>query len=183
LSVWENLCYLCLLQMICADDVLEVVACLEAASVAVWLDGGWGIDALLGTETRPHDDLDIVMAAAQLDAAQNALHALGFVLAVDELPTRCVLRDLADRRIDVHPVVFDREGGGIQQQPDGGIFRYPPEGFTGTGTVAGQAVRCLSPGVQLLCHLAYEPDANDIHDVRLLCNRFSFAVPDAYEDD
>jgi lincosamide nucleotidyltransferase A/C/D/E len=29
------------------DDVLEVVGRLEAAGVEVWLDGGWGVDALL----------------------------------------------------------------------------------------------------------------------------------------
>lgn len=27
----------------------------------VWLDGGWGVDALLGRQTRPHDDMDIVI--------------------------------------------------------------------------------------------------------------------------
>ncbi|MGI8688565.1 MAG: nucleotidyltransferase domain-containing protein [Thermomicrobiales bacterium] len=162
-------------------DVLEILSCLAATNVTVWLDGGWGVDALLERETRTHDDLDIVTAAAQLDAAQDALHGLGFMLVVNELPTRCVLRDTGDRRIDVHPVEFDSEGGGIQQQPDGSSFRYPPEGFTGTGTVAGQSVRCLSPDVQLLCHLAYEPDDDDRHDMRLLCERFDLALPAAYE--
>lgn len=169
--------------MMRAEDVLEVLTCLERDSIAVWLDGGWGVDALVGSQTRPHDDLDVVMAAAQLDAAQDALRALGFVLAVDELPTRCVLRDPADRRIDVHPVIFDCEGDGIQRQPDGSSFRYPPEGFTGTGIVAGQSVRCLSPEVQLLCHLSYEPDEDDRHDVRLLCERFGLPLPDAYKND
>ncbi len=168
--------------MMRAEDVLEVVACLDAASVAVWLDGGWGVDALLGEETRPHDDLDVVMAMGQFGAAQDALRALGFVLTVDELPTRCVLRDAGDRRIDVHPVTFDREGGGLQQQPDGIPFRYPPEGLVGTGTIAGQPVRCLTPELQVRCHLAYEPDDDDRHDVRLLCERFGHALPKAYEN-
>ncbi|MHB8646061.1 MAG: nucleotidyltransferase domain-containing protein [Thermomicrobiales bacterium] len=162
-------------------DVLEIVACLSAATVAVWLDGGWGVDALLGEQTRPHDDLDIVMEMAQLGAARDALCDLGFVLTVDELPTRCVLRDAGDRRIDVHPVEFDSEGGGTQQQPDGSAFRYPPEGLSGTGTIAGHPVRCLTPELQLRCHLAYEPDDDDRHDMRLLCERFSFALPAAYE--
>ncbi len=134
--------------MMRAEDVLEVVGCLDVVGVAVWLDGGWGVDALLGEETRPHGDLDIVMAIGHLDAARDALRDLGFVLAIDELPTRCVLRDPTDRRIDVHPVTFDREGGGIQQQPDGSAFIYPPEGLTGTGTIAGQPVRCLTPELQ-----------------------------------
>lgn len=168
--------------MMRAADVLEVLACLERRSIAVWLDGGWGVDALLGEQTRPHDDLDIVMAAAQLDAAQNALRALGFVLAVDELPTRCVLRDPTDRRIDIHPVTFDREGGGLQEQPDGDVFRYPPEGLTGNGAIAGQIVRCLTPELQLRCHLAYEPDDDDRHDMRLLCEHFGLSLPNVFEN-
>lgn len=168
--------------MIHVGDVLEIVACLDVAGVAVWLDGGWGIDALLGEETRPHDDLDVVMGMAKLDAAREALHALGFVLAVDELPTRCVLRDAGDRRIDVHPVVFDCEGGGLQRQPDGSDFRYPPEGLSGIGMVVGRVVRCLTPELQLRCHLVYVPDDDDRHDIRLLCNRFSLPLPDIYKN-
>lgn len=168
--------------MIRAGDVLETLAYLDAANVAFWLDGGWGIDALLGEETRAHDDLDVVMEMAQLDVARKALRGLGFVLAVDELPTRCVLRDAGDRRIDVHPVTFDREGGGLQRQPDGSDFRYPHEGLSGIGMIAGRAVRCLTPELQLRCHLAYAPDDNDRHDVRLLCDRFGLVLPDIYEN-
>lgn len=168
--------------MMRADDVLEIVACLEMTDVAVWLDGGWGVDALLGEQTRPHDDLDVVMAIEQLDAAQEALRPLGFVLTVDELPTRCVLRDSGDRRIDVHPVIFDAEGGGLQRQPDGSDFRYPPAGLTGNGTVAGRPVRCLTPELQLTCHFAYEPDDDDRHDVRLLCEHFGLTLPEIYKN-
>jgi len=167
--------------MMRAEDVLEVVACLEVAGVGVWLDGGWGIDALLGEQTRLHDDLDIVMAMAQLDVARDALHEIGYVLTIDELPTRCVLADATDRRIDIHPVTFDLDGGGIQRQPDGGTFRYPSEGLAGVGRIAGKALRCLTPELQLRCHLAYEPDDDDRHDVRLLCERFGLALPDAYD--
>jgi len=31
-----------------AGDVVEVLRHLQAAQVAVWVDGGWGIDALIG---------------------------------------------------------------------------------------------------------------------------------------
>lgn len=169
--------------MMCAEDVLEVIAYLEAAGVAVWLDGGWGVDALLDEQTRPHDDLDVVIAAAQLDVARDALHEIGYAMTIDELPTRCVLADAADRRIDIHPVTFDRESGGIQQQPDGGTFRYPPEGLAGVGRIAEKLLRCLTPELQLRCHLAYEPDDDDRHDVRLLCECFGLAVPEIYKND
>jgi len=34
---------------------------LRALGIEIWLDGGWGVDALLGEQTRPHEDLDIVV--------------------------------------------------------------------------------------------------------------------------
>ncbi len=47
--------------MMQAQDVLEIVHRLEGAGVVVWLDGGWGVDALLGRQTRPHDDVDVII--------------------------------------------------------------------------------------------------------------------------
>ena len=45
-----------------SNDVLEILNVLNAANIPVWLDGGWGIDALIGKQTRQHDDLDVVVA-------------------------------------------------------------------------------------------------------------------------
>lgn len=78
--------------MITASDVLSIAEHLEAAGVTTWLDGGWGIDALLQEQTRPHDDLDLVMALTDADAATEALAPLGFTLHEDERPTRFILR-------------------------------------------------------------------------------------------
>jgi lincosamide nucleotidyltransferase A/C/D/E len=163
--------------MIVANDVPEIVACLDAAGIPVWLDGGWGVDALLHEQTRPHDDLDVVIALGDGDHAAVALSDLGFAVHEDERPTRFVLRDLTDRRIDVHTVTFDPEGGGIQVLQDGTPWRYPPEGFTGTGLVAGRAVQCLTPEVQLLCDLGYDPDETDHTDMTRLAERFDLALP------
>jgi lincosamide nucleotidyltransferase A/C/D/E len=163
--------------MISANDLVKIVEHLEAAGVTTWLDGGWGIDALLQEQTRPHDDLDLVMALTDADAATQALAPLAFTLHEDERPTRFVLRDPADRRIDVHTVTFDAEGGGIQLLQDGTPWRYPPEGFTGTGSVAGRPVHCLTPEVQILCHHGYEPDETDRQDVTRLAARFRIELP------
>lgn len=45
-----------------AADMIQVVEALEEADVEVWLDGGWGVDALLEEHTREHDDLDVIIA-------------------------------------------------------------------------------------------------------------------------
>ena len=165
--------------MIQAHDVLGVVDALESVGVSVWLDGGWGVDALLGEQSREHDDLDLVLALDQVQTARETLAALGLIAAEDELPTRLVLADARDRRIDLHPVTFDDEGG-IQRLQDGSSFRYPPEGFRGRGYVSGRTVDCLSPETQLLCHTGYTPDADDTRDVLALCRRFALPLPALY---
>jgi lincosamide nucleotidyltransferase A/C/D/E len=167
--------------MLTAADVLTILDRLDAAGVRCWLDGGWGVDALLGAQTRPHDDLDLVVATEQLPVLYAALALDGYTLAEDALPTRAVLRAAPDRRVDLHPVAFDAAGGGTQQLPDGARFRYPPEGFHGRGVIAGRGVACLTAEAQLLCHTGYEPDADDRRDVLALCARFGLPVPGAYQ--
>lgn len=166
--------------MIQAHDVVQIVMWFAAAGIPVWLDGGWGIDALVGAQTRPHDDLDVIIALAYAQRAQTILQQHGFMLHEDERPTRFVLRDPTDRRIDVHTVVFDAQGGGVQHLQNGTSFRYPPEGFHGVGQIAGQPLRCLTPDVQLRCHVGYPPDATDHHDMQLLHTHFGLALPPPY---
>jgi lincosamide nucleotidyltransferase A/C/D/E len=43
------------------DEVVRLLDAFEAAKVKAWLDGGWGVDALLGRQRRTHDDLDLVV--------------------------------------------------------------------------------------------------------------------------
>lgn len=162
-----------------AERVLELLAVLRSAGVQVTLDGGWGVDALLKRETRPHEDLDLVVALIDVPRLLAALVPLGFALHEDHLPVRFVLRRNGEQ-IDFHTVTFDAEGGGVQSQPGGGTFRYPPEGFV-TGCVRGESVPCVSAAVQVLCHLGYEPTPKDAHDVLRLCHTFGLPVPQAYE--
>ena len=161
-----------------AERVLGLLAVLRSAGVKATLDGGWGVDALLGRETRPHDDLDLVVALTDVARIQEVLRPLGFALHEDHLPVRFVLRGL-DEQLDFHTVTFDAEGGGVQPQPGGGSFRYPPEGFV-EGRVRGESVPCISAHVQVLCHLGYTPSAKDAHDVLELCRAFGLSVPETY---
>jgi lincosamide nucleotidyltransferase A/C/D/E len=158
-------------------DVLAIADSLSEAQIPFWLDGGWGIDALVGQQTRPHDDLDLVIELADSDRAAAALSGLGYTLYQDERPTKFVLRDERDHRVDFHTVTFDAEGGGVQVLQDGSSYRYPPEGFKARGTVGGQSVACLSAEVQVECHMGYESDANDFHDMRMLHRHLGIELP------
>jgi lincosamide nucleotidyltransferase A/C/D/E len=166
--------------MMSGPEVLRILDALARAGVEVWVDGGWGVDALLGEQTREHEDLDLVNALADGERAEGALSTLGFSLSEDERPTRFVLGHGDGRWIDFHTVVFDDEGGGVQRLQDGRSYRYPPEGFAGEGVIDGGTVRCLTPEVQLECHLGYKPDETDRHDMRLLAERFGLRLPRAY---
>ncbi len=60
-----------------AGRVAAVVAHLVSRGLPVWLDGGWAIDALLGRQRRPHDDLDLVAALGDVAPIEAALGELG----------------------------------------------------------------------------------------------------------
>jgi len=155
--------------MMTAADVTTIADLLESACIRYWIDGGWGVDVLLCRQTREHDDLDLVIDIAQWESVKLELTAMGFGISEDEFPTRIVMSDGFGHRIDFHPVTFDDEGGGIQQlQQKDKLYRYPSEGFKARGRLAGRVLPCISADVQMECHLGYEPDKKDLHDVRLL---------------
>lgn len=162
-----------------AETVLELLDVLKSAGIEVWLDGGWGVDALLGYQSRPHDDLDVVVALAHVPHLQDVLGSRGFSLSADELPVRFVMAQPDLGRMDFHTVTFDEGGGGVQLQPSGGTFRYPPDGFA-FGAILERRVPCISAEVQVRCHMGYEPKEKDIHDVLLLHKRLGVRLPRAY---
>src|SRR5260221_13746165 len=43
--------------------------------IHVWLEGGWGVDALLGEQIREHDDVDLVVDVADLPQLSELLAA------------------------------------------------------------------------------------------------------------
>ncbi len=43
------------------DAVVELIQLFDQNGFEVIVDGGWGVDALLGKQTRSHTDLDIAL--------------------------------------------------------------------------------------------------------------------------
>ncbi len=161
-----------------APSLLEVMDLLEGQGIDVWLDGGWGVDALLGRETRKHDDLDLVAELRESDRIIALLHGLGYELVAGGPPKSYAMVDPLGRQVDVHPVTFDAEGGGVYQMDDGNEWVYPAEGFSGRGSVNGRPVRCLSPEVQVLVHAGYELTDKDYRELYLLRERFGVDPPE-----
>ncbi|MCX5254778.1 amino acid transporter [Streptomyces canus] len=156
-----------------AANALAVIRALETQSVEVWLgDGGWGVDALLGEQTRPHKDVDLIVRVDQAEAAVQVLRGMGFAVAEGRLSSCFVLRDQEGRSVDVHPVVFDGEGNGDYTMENGEVWVYEAAWFGGTGTLQGEPVRCLTAQGQVRCHTGYELDDEDCRDVAALHERF-----------
>ena len=151
-----------------AADVIAVLDVLADTRVACWLDGGWGVDALVGRQTRRHADLDLVIAVADVANAIGALQKVGFALDEDLRPVSFTICTQDGRKVDFHPVSWDHAGSGIQAQPNNASWTYPAEGFRGIGQVAGRPVRCLTADVQILCHGGYQLDADDLRDLEVL---------------
>jgi lincosamide nucleotidyltransferase A/C/D/E len=151
-----------------AESVVEIFGTLENASIRVWLDGGWGVDALLGEQTRAHADLDIILDAVDVARLEAVLRPLGFHRKPESFDASFVLADARGREIDVHPVGFDDRGWAVFVLADGRRWRFPPPAFAGRGAVAGYAVRCLSAQAQVQCHgQGYEPTENDLRDMAI----------------
>ena len=159
------------------DDVLEILRCLESSSIEVWLDGGWGVDALVGEQTRPHNDLDIVVREADVPRLRSMLADEGFREIEGGTSWNFVLADERGRQVDVHTVRFDEEGNGLYG-PDG--LMYPAGWLDGIGTVRGIRVRCKTAEAQMVDRVGYEWRAGDTHDVSLLHQRLGIPLPRHY---
>src|SRR5216684_5352952 len=104
-----------------ASDVLELLSLLEQRGIDVWLNGGWGIDALLGHQTREHDDLDLTISATDSQAYTDAMAKLGFTTSRIDNDFNWVLVDERERVVDVHLVDF-----GETMVTDKGVRIYGP---------------------------------------------------------
>jgi lincosamide nucleotidyltransferase A/C/D/E len=161
-----------------AEGVLEVIKALEGASVRVWVDGGWGVDALLGEQTRDHADLDLILDATDVGRLQEALHPIGYRVQPGGTEANFILAGEGGREIDVHPIEFDERGYGIFELGAGRRWPFPPAALAGRGHVDGHEVPCLSPDAQVQCHgQGYEPAEKDLRDMELLQERFGVVLP------
>lgn len=120
-----------------AEEAVALYTLLTGRGVRVWVGGGWGIDALLGEQTRPHKDLDALVPLDDLVTLASVLTDRGFThkefwgenrwvahplrLPVisrahgggSEVVTAFVVRDGAGRELDIHVLTLDGRSYGI----------------------------------------------------------------------
>ncbi len=177
--------------MVSAEDVISIYRSLSANNIQVWLTGGWGIDALLREQTRPHKDIDIIVLLDDIVPIRALLGRAGYCLkelwsenswVVDshgtETPTAFVLQDSEGREVDAHAIRLDDQGDGTPAWADDEGLVIKKDDLAGEGIIAGFAVRCLSPEMQMLCHTGYDLPSVQLRDLDLLHEKFGVEYPD-----
>ncbi len=162
------------------QEVLELLRAADAVRVEVWIDGGWGVDALLGRQTRTHDDLDVVIERQHESAFVKMLRERGFaeVLRWYTTAVHTVWEDRDGLTVDLHVIQLSERGDGVFG--DEGV--YPAESLRVQGAIGGRQVRCIDAATQVQFHRGYEIRPQDRHDVRLLCDTFNLVPPPEYAE-
>ena len=165
-----------------AADVLDLYNALQNKNIEIWIDGGWGVDALLEKQTRPHKDLDIVIQQIDVAKFRTLLEPQGYQEIKPQIarPHNFVLADNHGHEIDVHVIVLDAEGNGIYGPVEQGEM-YPVDALAGTGRIAGQTVKCISARWSINFHSGYKLQEKDYKDVSALCEKFGIELPAEYE--
>ena len=159
------------------EDVVDLLKKTEHIGVDMWICGGWGVDALLGQQSRFHNDIDIFVQKKDTAVFTEMIRTNGYYETDIEETDTIVWRDTYDRIIDLH--LFDfTEVGTLRFQNK----IYPADILDGNGTIGGITVRCMPAEAQVQYHQGYEQKEKDRHDVLLLCKTFGFSIPEEYEE-
>ncbi len=156
--------------------VIDLYNLLANNGIKIWIDGGWCVDALIGKQLRPHKDLDIALEWKNVPKLCELLKKDGFEQIKQDSKWNFVLADSNGNQLDVHAFVYDDMGNVID-----GIM-YPKESLTGTGTLAGQTVMCISPKymVLFLAPWIQKWPEKYLEAVKLLCKKFAIDLPQEY---
>jgi len=164
--------------MVNKTDAVEIITYAEDNGINIWLDGGWGVDALLGEETRVHNDIDLFVEESNSKKIIELLKEKCFSEVTETFTTlsHTVWKDTKGRIVDLHIFNYNEQGYLIFEGET-----YPSNVFSGIGKIGDKTVKCIDAENQVLFHQGYEHDENDMHDVMLLCGRFDIPVPNEYK--
>lgn len=162
-----------------AADVLTVLDAFRQADVRGWLAGGWGVDALLGRQTRRHADIDVLLdwEDGVEERARRAMAGLGYRRLEDQVITDG--RALSVRWVvDDGLVAVEMLPVDLTRRPFAGLLSRHATSRAGaapadpmlddSGVVAGHPVPCLPLKLQLVLHQGYPLRKSDLHDLALL---------------
>lgn len=168
------------------SEVLRVCGALNDVGLPYWLAGGWGLDALIGSETRRHHDLDFVLYPFHENLSKVALmlENLGYsrmppLGGTLWFPDAEVFEDDAGHHVEVLNINWRLISSvealigpttsplGPPVQPSKQATPHMLERCTSHGGLNGLSLPALSVVAQELFHLGYprrpeEPHAEDV---------------------
>ena len=164
-----------------SDKVLDLYEWFQSNDITVWIDGGWCVDALLGVQTRKHDDLDIAVSRANNQKLRELLENNGYKEEKrdDSCEYNYVMKNEHGQLIDIHVFEYNGRGENTYGVP------YPFGSLTGKGKIKNKSVNCVSPKWMFKFKLwandtSYEPREKDIIDAQALSERFGYKLPEKY---
>ena len=137
------------------ENLLEVLDLLESLELRYWVDGGWGVDLLIGRQTREHRDLDIDFDGAFTALLLETLKERGYQVTTDWSPCRVELHHPRLGFLDIHPLEIADDGSARQADPFGGWYQFEADWFAET-MFEGRKIPCISAQAQKLFHTGYE---------------------------
>lgn len=149
-----------------ASEVLTIIGWLTERETVYQVNGGWGVDALVGRQTREHGDLDVFVDANVVPDLIEWLASRGYEPVTDWLPIRIELAS-EHGRVDVHPMAIRPNGDGVQQGFEDAVFTHPAVARTrgsidGVPVIVGTAERLRE------LRNGYDPRPEDEHDLEVL---------------
>lgn len=158
-------------------DLLAVLNMLEETGIVYWLDGGWGVDALLGRQTREHRDIDIDFDAERMGELMALLQGRGYEIDTDWRPARVELYSRELGYLDIHPFALNAQGRWQQADMNGGWYVFE-DCFFGRGWLGGREIPCISLAGQQAFHSGYELREKDRLDLATLAKIAQGGPPD-----
>lgn len=146
------------------ESLLKILDLLDSIHIRYWVDGGWGVDILLGKQTREHRDIDIDFDGEHEKLLMSKLKETGYTVTTDWSPSRVELYHEEYGYIDIHPLQIAENGTAKQAMPEGGFYEFKAEWFS-ESVFEGRTVPCISIEAQKLFHSGYELRAVDKLDL------------------
>lgn len=151
-------------EQVTLKDLFTVLDLIERTGIAYWLDGGWGVDALIGKQTREHRDVDINFDAQYTEQLLKTLKEYNYEVETDQSPVRVELHHRELGYLDIHPFVLLDGGKARQADLDGGWYESDADFFRET-ILENRKIPCISAKGQMVFHTGYELRDVDEHDI------------------
>lgn len=148
------------------ENLIDVLDLLDNLRIKYWIDGGWGIDILLGKQNREHRDIDVDFDGQFTKVLLDALKEKGYEITTDWSPTRIELYHPELGYIDIHPLIIHEDGSAKQADLQGWYY-FEATWFT-SALFENRVIPCISAKAQKLFHSGYELREVDRIDMKNL---------------